>query len=340
MPGPARRAEKKKGKMKEKNAPWRSCTPPRGGAWRAEASTSDAKTEKKKGERRRTRLRLAPQAASWRAPSHGRPPSRRPSRPSRRTRPTPDRREKKRKKGEGKPGLGRLPPPPALLLTGDGSAPKKTARKKLRTSSTTLTGAPGAVDAAAVDAAGDADAEARPETSLALYPRRPCPATRDLLLAPLPEKTCCPAAREDLVPLPKKTLPRYPRPCPATRDLLRPLPELVKKLLLLLLSCPIQADALRNIPLSEDRQNCSHGTLLHSKLQSSHLSVCPQDLHHTERSLASKIKQKINHRKPANLEAWASHLQSDTKTDSSDSTVLHQKTELDGAASVVTSSAG
>ena len=28
------------------------------------------------------------------------------------------------------------------------------------------------------------------------------------------------------------------------------------------------------------------------------------------------------HRKPANLEAWASHLQSDTKTDSSDSTVL------------------
>ena len=43
------------------------------------------------------------------------------------------------------------------------------------------------------------------------------------------------------------------------------------------------------------------------------------------------------HRKPANLEARASHLQSDTKNGS---TVLHQKTEPDGAASVVTSSAG
>ena len=90
-----------------------------------------------------------------------------PTRPSCRSRPTP----------EGKPGLGRLPPPPALLLTEDSNAPKKTARKKLQTSSASNHGRMPDADAAdaavdAVDAAADADARA--ETCLPRYPETSC----------------------------------------------------------------------------------------------------------------------------------------------------------------------
>ena len=59
----------------------------------------------------------------------------------------------------------------------------------------------------------------------------------------------------------------------------------------------------------------------------------------------SAPKRAAFHRKPANLEAWASHLQSDTKNGLFGldrlERFLHQKTEPDGAVtSVVTSSAG
>ena len=77
-----------------------------------------------------------------RPPSHrpsrrlGRP-TRRPSRPSRRTRPTPDKREKKKKKRRGQTGPWAAPTDPSSRPDRRRQRTKKTARKKLRTSSAT-----------------------------------------------------------------------------------------------------------------------------------------------------------------------------------------------------------
>ena len=120
----------------------------------------------------------------------------------------------KKRKNEGKSSLVRLPLPPALLLT---ATHQKNGTKNFECPPPLhqLHSWPGDV---AADAAVDADADARVVTCLPRYPRPPvCPAIRDLF------------ARLLLAPRPETSFARYPRrPCPATRDLLRPLPELVK----------------------------------------------------------------------------------------------------------------